>query len=93
LKIFGNEQIISNESNRPGIFAAIKAHDLVPQKTYKMFRVDQGSTDRPEPIVFGSWIPGVDSLITKRYPAQFPLLFINEGHNHLTNANRTDQIL
>ena len=71
-----------------------------------MFRVDQGSTDRPGPIGFGPWIPGVDSLITKRYPAAgfqllrrnlksvtFPLLFINEGHNHLTNANRTDQIL
>ena len=23
----------------------------------------------------------------------FPLLFINEGHNHVTSANRTDQIL
>ena len=38
LKIFGNEQIISNESNRPGILAAIKAHDLVPQEFQKCFR-------------------------------------------------------
>ena len=38
LKIFGNEQIISNESNRHGILAAIKAHDLVLQKLSKYLR-------------------------------------------------------
>ena len=31
LKIFGDEQIVSNGPNRPGVLAAIKAHDLVPQ--------------------------------------------------------------
>ena len=41
LKIFGNEQIISNDSNRPGILAAIKAHDLVPQEFQKCFRADK----------------------------------------------------
>ena len=40
LKIFGNEQIISNDSNRPGILAAIKAHDLVPQEFQKCLRAD-----------------------------------------------------
>ena len=39
LKIFGNEQIISNESNRPGILAAIKAHDLVLQKLIKCLEI------------------------------------------------------
>ena len=32
LKIFGDEQIISNGPSRPGILAAIKAHDLVSQQ-------------------------------------------------------------
>jgi len=30
LKIFGDEQIISNEPNRLGVLAAIKAHVMVP---------------------------------------------------------------
>ena len=45
LKIFGNEQIISNDSNRTGILAAIKAHDLVPQEFQKCFRADVGDSD------------------------------------------------
>ena len=32
LKIFGDEQIISNGPSRPGILAAIRAHDLVSQQ-------------------------------------------------------------
>ena len=76
LKIFGNEQIISNESNRHGILAAIKAHDLVLQKLSKYLRAGKVGCVFPMVVAILPHAEFGPNTIRKMYPN---LIAVNFG--------------